>query len=89
MPNFTTKTEVPLKVEWKTGPINRVTITGEREKLLYEGDDATFAREVYDGVVAHYGAREKARTDNSAKGKAEQDRAEAAVDYIPPKKARE
>lgn len=82
MPNFKTKTDPELLVEWKTGDINVVSISGENRKLLYEGDDAAFAKEVYDGVVKHYGDREKARSDNPTRA----DEAERAVEYRKPKK---
>jgi hypothetical protein len=69
MPSFTT--HVGLVVEWKAGPVHLVTITGERIKVLYEGDNMGEAKAVYDEVVAHYGEREKVKADPAAEGKVE------------------
>lgn len=57
MPSFITDTPEKLKVEWISAKTDRVAVTGDRVKILYEGDDKVFAKEVYDNVKAHYDAR--------------------------------
>lgn len=39
----------------------RVTLTGDRTKILYEGDDKDEAKDIYDEVVAHYDERKEAQ----------------------------
>lgn len=58
MPSFITDTAEKLKVEWITTTRNNlVAITGDKVKVLYEGEDSTFAKDVYDNVKTHYDKR--------------------------------
>lgn len=72
MPEYTT--HVGLVLRWETGAKQRVTINGEREKVLYEGDDIKKAGETYSYAIRHYTQREAAAEFG----------AEAEVPYVRP-----
>ena len=57
-------TPARLVLKWQGGKTHRVTLTGDREKVLYEGDEHGMgeAKKVYDYWVAHYEARKAAET---------------------------
>ena len=62
MPSFITDTPEKLKVEWVSATrTDLVAITGDRVKILYEGNDKAFAKEVYENVKAHYDKRVEER----------------------------
>ena len=72
--NYVTATPGPLTLSLieeedevtheKTG-VFRVTLTGDREKLLNEGKDEVAARRTYNDAHAHYEARKKAESGDS------------------------
>jgi hypothetical protein len=86
MPSFITDTPEKLKVEWISAKTDLVVIVGDRTKILYEGDDKTFAQEVYDNVKAHYDARVAERAKPDPKNPLET--LEKEVQFKPVKKAR-
>lgn len=47
-----------LLLEWSHDP-ERVTLSGDREKVLYEGANEDEARNVYRATMSHYQFREK------------------------------
>ena len=58
MAKYVTHTSPALTLEMSRHDlIYRVTITGDRTKLLYEGRDAARALEVYDYTKEHYEQR--------------------------------
>ena len=63
MPKYEiTFTHDPLTLERvQEGNLHRVTLTGDRRKVLYEGKDVREATDIYDAVVEHYEARKTAR----------------------------
>ena len=63
MPQYAiTFTDTPLTLERVTeAGTHRVTLTGDRVKVLYEGRDIVEATAIYDAVVEHYEARKTAR----------------------------
>ena len=55
-------TPAHLVLEWVQGDTQRVTLTGDREKVLYEGDNFGKANSVYQKVMAHYEKRKREET---------------------------
>jgi hypothetical protein len=87
MPFFITDTPEKLKVEWVTASkSNLVAVTGDRTKILYEGDDSAFAQEVYNNVNAHYQQRVAERAKPDPKNPLEN--LEKDVQFKPVRKAR-
>ena len=55
------RTVTPSPVEGESGKVTWfVTLTGDHEKVLYEGLDRTKAQKMFDSVKADYVAREAA-----------------------------
>jgi hypothetical protein len=65
----THNTHVGLVLAWtQAGKQHRVTITGEHEKVLYEGDDMGKAKAVWDYTKEHYEQRRVAREFDEQEG---------------------
>lgn len=57
------KTHTGLTLSWNTAQEwNEVILAGEREKLLYEGNDGDKARAVFEETKAHYEQRKEEET---------------------------
>ena len=58
----TFRTHVGLALRWAEAEdepeVHRVTITGDQEKVLYDGADGEKAKETYDYAVEHYRQRQ-------------------------------
>lgn len=87
MPSFITDTPEKLKVEWiSAAKTDLVAITGDRVKILYEGDSKQDAQTVYNDTKKHFDDRVAERSKGTTPQ--EQVELEAKVRSKPFRKAR-
>ena len=60
-------TKAKLLLRWTKGEPHRVSLIGDREKLLYEGNSTLVAQKTYTQTMKHYEARKGEEDDPTAR----------------------